>query len=127
LGPSPTSETGRPLLPSSCRRIAALSPNPPSRLSRVCGICGIASSNGPADPERLARMSATLVHRGPDADGALTDGPVGLAARRLAIIDLETGGPPGANQDGPIPVGPNGQPSNYPRLRAQPPPPPPPL
>ena len=66
----------------------------------MCGICGIASSNGPADPERLARMSATLVHRGPDADGSITDGPVGLAARRLAIIDLQTGDQPIANEDG---------------------------
>ena len=33
-------------------------------------------------------MSATLVHRGPDSDGTFVEGSVGLAARRLAIIDL---------------------------------------
>ena len=85
----------------------------------MCGICGIASSNGPADPERLARMSATLVHRGPDADGALTDGPIGLAARRLAIIDLQTGDQPIANEDGTIHVVQNGELYNYRELRAE--------
>jgi len=84
----------------------------------VCGICGIASASGPADPERLARMSATLVHRGPDSDGTLIDGPVGLAARRLAIIDLETGDQPIANEDGTIHVVQNGELYNYRELRA---------
>ena len=84
----------------------------------MCGICGIASSNGPAEPDRLARMSATLVHRGPDADGALIDGPVGLAARRLAIIDLRTGDQPIANEDGSIHVVQNGELYNYRELRA---------
>ena len=42
---------------------------------RVCGICGIASPAG-ADPiGRVAAMSATLVHRGPDSDGIVVDGP----------------------------------------------------
>ena len=85
----------------------------------MCGICGIASSNGPADPERLARMSATLVHRGPDADGALLDGPVGLAARRLAIIDLETGDQPISNENGTVHVVQNGELYNYRDLRAE--------
>ena len=84
----------------------------------MCGICGIASSTGPADPERLARMSGTLVHRGPDAAGAITDGPVGLAARRLAIIDLATGDQPIANEDGSIHVVQNGELYNYRELRA---------
>jgi asparagine synthase (glutamine-hydrolysing) len=88
-------------------------------VAAVCGICGIASSNGPADPERLARMSATLVHRGPDADGAFTEGPVGLAARRLAIIDLEKGDQPIANEDGSIHVVQNGEIYNYRELRAE--------
>src|ERR687887_1462773 len=118
LQPSPTRETRRPLFPSSCSLIAAFWPKAVTRLSGVCGICGIASSNGPADPDRLARMSATLVHRGPDADGALIDGPVGLAARRLAIIDLRTGDQPIANEDGSIHVVQNGELYNYRELRA---------
>jgi asparagine synthase (glutamine-hydrolysing) len=85
----------------------------------VCGICGIASASGPADAERLARMSATLVHRGPDSDGTLIDGPVGLAARRLAIIDLQTGDQPIANEDETIHVVQNGELYNYRELRAE--------
>ena len=45
-------------------------------------------------------MSAKLVHRGPDSDGIFAEGHVALAARRLAIIDLETGDQPIANEDG---------------------------
>jgi asparagine synthase (glutamine-hydrolysing) len=73
---------------------------------------------GPADPERLRAMSATLVHRGPDSDGQLVDGPVGLAARRLSIIDLETGDQPIANEDGTVHVVQNGEIYNYRELRA---------
>ena len=44
-------------------------------------------------------MSAALVHRGPDSFGEFDDGIVALAARRLSIIDLETGDQPIANED----------------------------
>src|ERR1700757_1795416 len=64
------------------------------RLLRMCGICGIATTRGRADLDRVATMSATLVHRGPDSFGEFVDGPVALAARRLSIIDLETGDQP---------------------------------
>ena len=63
-------------------------------------------------------MSATLVHRGPDSDGQLSDGPAGLAARRLSIIDLETGDQPIANEDGTVYVVQNGEIYNYRELRA---------
>ncbi len=85
----------------------------------MCGICGIASTRGDADPAQLEAMSATLVHRGPDSDGALLDGPVGLAARRLAIIDLETGDQPIANEDGTVRVVQNGELYNYQELRRE--------
>jgi asparagine synthase (glutamine-hydrolysing) len=85
----------------------------------MCGICGIVSASGPADPDRLARMSAKLLHRGPDSDGAFVEGPVGLAARRLAIIDLETGDQPIANEDGTVHVVQNGELYNYPELRSE--------
>jgi asparagine synthase (glutamine-hydrolysing) len=62
-------------------------------------------------------MSTTLVHRGPDSDGHLVDGPVGLAARRLSIIDLETGDQPIANEDGTVHVVQNGEIYNYRELR----------
>jgi asparagine synthase (glutamine-hydrolysing) len=85
----------------------------------VCGICGIASASGAVDPRQLAAMSATLVHRGPDSDGSLVEGGVGLAARRLAIIDLETGDQPIANETGTVHVVQNGEIYNYRELRRE--------
>ena len=72
-----------------------------------------------ADRRRLEAMSATLVHRGPDSSGLHVDGPVGLAARRLSIIDLETGDQPIANEDGTVVVVQNGELYNYRELRAE--------
>src|SRR5213082_4206178 len=62
-------------------------------------------------------MSATLVHRGPDSDGVFLDGGVGLAARRLSIIDLEGGDQPIANEDGTVHVVQNGEIYNHEELR----------
>jgi asparagine synthase (glutamine-hydrolysing) len=81
----------------------------------VCGICGIAG----ADPRALAAMSATLVHRGPDQAGSFVHGDVGLAARRLSIIDLETGDQPVSNEDGTVTVVQNGEIYNYEELRRE--------
>src|SRR5438132_3563094 len=85
----------------------------------MCGICGVVSANGSADPERVARMSATLVHRGPDSSGEFGDGTAALAARRLSIIDLETGDQPIANEDGTMHVVQNGEIYNYRELRRE--------
>ena len=64
-------------------------------------------------------MSATLVHRGPDSAGEFADGTVALAARRLSIIDLETGDQPIANEDGTLHVVQNGELYNYRELRLE--------
>jgi asparagine synthase (glutamine-hydrolysing) len=85
----------------------------------MCGICGIAAARGTVDPERLARMSATLVHRGPDSEGTHLAAGVGLAARRLAIIDLTGGDQPIANEDGTVVVVQNGEIYNHLELRAE--------
>src|SRR5882672_2955734 len=85
----------------------------------MCGICGIASPLGSPDPARLAAMSDALAHRGPDSGGIYLDGPVGLAARRLAIIDLEGGDQPIANEDGSCVVVQNGEIYNFPELRRE--------
>src|SRR6266550_1482753 len=45
-------------------------------LLRMCGICGIASTNGSAVTDRVAAMSAELVHRGPDSFGEFSDGEI---------------------------------------------------
>src|SRR6266508_6994741 len=82
----------------------------------MCGICGTASTRRAADPEALAAMSATLAHRGPDSDGTFIDGGAALAARRLSIIDLDTGDQPIANEDGTVVVVQNGEIYNYDEL-----------
>ena len=85
----------------------------------MCGICGIAASKGTPSLDRLEAMSAALVHRGPDSSGEYSDGPVALAARRLAIIDLAGGDQPIANEDGTCVVIQNGEIYNYPELRRE--------
>ena len=69
--------------------------------------------------DRLAAMSATLVHRGPDSEGTFVDGGVGLAARRLAIIDLAGGDQPISNEDGTCTVVQNGEIYNYAELNRE--------
>jgi asparagine synthase (glutamine-hydrolysing) len=85
----------------------------------MCGICGIVSADLVVDPARLAAMSATLTHRGPDSNGSHIENGVGLAARRLAIIDLETGDQPIANETGTLHVVQNGEIYNYRELRRE--------
>ena len=59
----------------------------------MCGIAGLLRLDGSTpDGVDLDRMSAAMVHRGPDDSGVYVDGPVGLAFRRLAILDLSPGG-----------------------------------
>ena len=56
----------------------------------MCGIVGLVRSDGKSvDEALLARMNDAIRHRGPDEDGFYVDGSVGLAMRRLAIIDLK--------------------------------------
>ena len=56
----------------------------------MCGICGEWNPGG-IERERLERMNAAIVHRGPDDAGQAVLGEVGLAMRRLSIIDLVCG------------------------------------
>jgi asparagine synthase (glutamine-hydrolysing) len=85
----------------------------------MCGICGLVSLDGAAvDPDVVAAMNGTLVHRGPDSSGAFVEGSVGLAARRLSIIDIAGGDQPVANEDGRIRVVQNGEIYNHAELRA---------
>ncbi|MGE5340357.1 MAG: asparagine synthase (glutamine-hydrolyzing) [Candidatus Omnitrophota bacterium] len=60
----------------------------------MCGICGFYQYKQRADLNILKAMNGRLIHRGPDDEGYYMEGPVGLAARRLSIIDLETGHQP---------------------------------
>jgi asparagine synthase (glutamine-hydrolysing) len=87
----------------------------------MCGICGVYDSSGgrPADTGVLERMNATLAHRGPDGGGVHVDGPAGLAARRLAIIDLVHGDQPMLAADGEVCVVQNGEILNHLELRSE--------
>jgi asparagine synthase (glutamine-hydrolysing) len=87
----------------------------------MCGICGVvaAEREGAPDLEAVARMSARLVHRGPDDDGLFHEGPVALAARRLSIIDLDHGHQPIENEDKSAVVVQNGEIYNYRELKRE--------
>src|SRR4051794_2187557 len=78
----------------------------------MCGICGIASAEASA-PGAVRAMSEALVHRGPDSDGERVVGPVTLAARRLAIIDLAHGDQPISTEDDAVTVVQNGEILNH--------------
>ncbi len=84
----------------------------------MCGIAGILSIDGrPVPRQVLDRMTAALAHRGPDGQGIECLGPAGLGHRRLAIIDLEGGRQPLANEDGRVWITYNGELYNYRELR----------
>lgn len=61
----------------------------------MCGIAGVISNASlPVDREDLCRMARAIAHRGPDGEGIWINdmGTVGLAHRRLAIIDISNRG-----------------------------------
>ncbi len=87
----------------------------------MCGICGIYLLDPEASVNRsvLERMNETMVHRGPDDDGYFVSGPVGLAMRRLSILDLAGGKQPITNEDESLWIIFNGEIYNYPDLRSE--------
>ena len=86
----------------------------------MCGLAGIALPRGQqVDAALLQRMARTLIHRGPDGEGFFIDGNVGLAHRRLSIIDLAAGAQPIFNEDESVAVVFNGEIYNYRELTAE--------
>lgn len=84
----------------------------------MCGIVGfVNNSDRPVDRSVLERMNRAIAHRGPDDDGFYLKGNVGLAMRRLAIIDLAGGKQPIKNADGSKWIVFNGEIYNYQELR----------
>ncbi len=77
----------------------------------MCGIAGLLNLNGaPADQNLALRMASRLSHRGPDAEGVWTEGPVTLSHRRLAIRDLSgAAAQPFASQCGRVVIVYNGE------------------
>ncbi|MFU7527158.1 asparagine synthase (glutamine-hydrolyzing) [Qipengyuania sp. ASV99] len=80
----------------------------------MCGISGYWSFSGRSVPiDRIAAMSRSQGHRGPDGDGVYCNGRVALANQRLAIIDVERGDQPFVSDDGCVAVVQNGEIFNY--------------
>ena len=87
----------------------------------MCGIFGAVSLGGGIlrHPECLARMAASLRHRGPDGERIVGHERVRIGARRLAIMDLTTGDQPFQSPDGGIWMVCNGEIYNAPDLRRE--------
>lgn len=86
----------------------------------MCGICGFINNQGEqVDSSLLSRMNETLRHRGPDGAGIFVRDNIGMAMRRLAIIDVAGGQQPIFNEDESIAVVFNGEIYNYRELRVE--------
>ena len=82
----------------------------------MCGISGIAySSKRRSDVNEtvLVRMRDVITHRGPDDAGLFIEGPIGIAHRRLSIVDLAHGHQPMPNEDGTLQIVFNGEIYNH--------------
>lgn len=87
----------------------------------MCGIGGLFYLDyGPeVNLEGLKRMGDVIAHRGPDGEGFFNNGYLGLAHRRLSIIDLGTGDQPMFNDSKDIAIVFNGEIYNYIELREE--------
>lgn len=85
----------------------------------MCGIAGVLNHDGaPVDRDALTRASASIAHRGPDDQGLHIAGTVGLAHRRLSIIDVSPAGHgPMTNEDETVWLTYNGEIYNFRELR----------
>lgn len=87
----------------------------------MCGIAGCFDSRNSAPPDAggLKAMADAIAHRGPDGEGFFLGQGVGLAHRRLAVIDLVTGAQPMRNVDGDVVIVFNGEIYNFAVLKAE--------
>ncbi len=87
----------------------------------MCGICGFAFPDPRAETgfECLDAMCRTIIHRGPDDQGLFNGPGAALGARRLSIIDLETGHQPISNETETIWIAYNGEVYNFPELKRE--------
>src|SRR5262245_20837361 len=86
----------------------------------MCGIAGKLYHDRArsVDPALLRRMNTVLEHRGPDDVGIYHDGAIGLAHRRLSIVDLSPAGhQPMNSADGTLWITYNGEIYNFLELR----------
>jgi asparagine synthase (glutamine-hydrolysing) len=87
----------------------------------MCGIAGYMyfDKERQTDHICLKRMTDTLIHRGPEAEGFYIKNNIALGHRRLTIIDLKTGNQPMYNDDNTIVAVFNGEIYNYIELRQE--------
>ncbi len=87
----------------------------------MCGLAGLVHADPayPVDRHLLARMTAVMAHRGPDAQGLHCWRGAALGHRRLRIIDLATGDQPVFNEDRSVAVVLNGEIYNFRELAAE--------
>ena len=87
----------------------------------MCGIAGVFNyrNKAVASYETLKIMNGELVHRGPDDEGFYCKDNIGMAFRRLSIIDLNTGNQPLHNENKTVWVIFNGEIYNYIELREE--------
>lgn len=84
----------------------------------MCGINGIFYLNGrPVIKDELLKMNSMMTHRGPDDEGYYINKNIGLAMRRLSIIDVHGGHQPLTNEDGRYWIVFNGEIFNFVELR----------
>ena len=82
----------------------------------MCGICGVL---GRTDRDVVARMLATIRHRGPDDSFIVSGEGFTMAAARLSIIDVAGGRQPLHNEDGTVTASQNGEIYNFAVLREE--------
>lgn len=87
----------------------------------MCGIAGVFNITGePVSPVIIRKMTDSIKHRGPDAEGFYIDSFIGLGHRRLSIIDLSsTGHQPMVSEDGQYVIAYNGEVYNYREIRME--------
>lgn len=85
----------------------------------MCGIVGRINSTEQVTEEILRCMIDAVAHRGPDGEGTYIDENVGIAHKRLSIIDPKNGQQPMCNEDGTVWVTFNGAVYNYLEIRQE--------
>jgi asparagine synthase (glutamine-hydrolysing) len=85
----------------------------------MCGIVGVYRRSEAVPRDVLLSMAGQLRHRGPDGTGLYLDGAVGMAASRLAIVDLARGDQPLSDNQGRYWVVQNGELYNYVELQKE--------
>ncbi len=86
----------------------------------MCGIVGIFKFSGDfSEAGELQSLNRAMIHRGPDEQGSFSEGRIGLAMRRLSIIDLAGGHQPMESSDRRFVIIFNGECYNYQNVRQE--------